>query len=260
MKKDFKTVCLPGVALAVALWFSAAGALAFELPADCRQCVVGIAPDWNSSRVVVRIFEKNSRGWMPTGGPWSGRLGKNGLAWGLGLHPVPAGGAAKREGDFRAPAGVFRLGGAYGYAAEIERNPSLPYHQITTRDLWVEDPASPDYNRHVRLGAEPASAWEKKQQMKQGEHAHSLKLFIAHNPAPGSVPGAGSSIFFHIWRAGGTKPSAGCTTLSEQGLCQLVAAIDPAKNPVYVLLPEAEYKRVSAKWGLPAVEAVAGDH
>jgi L,D-peptidoglycan transpeptidase YkuD (ErfK/YbiS/YcfS/YnhG family) len=241
-------------ALALAFCFAGNFAGAFELPADCRQCIVGIAPDWNSSRVEVRVFEKNGRDWLQAAGPWSGRLGKKGLAWGLGLHPLVPGVAMKREGDQRAPAGVFPLGGAYGYASAIEKNPALPYRQITTRDLWVEDSASPDYNRHLRLEAEPATAWEKNQQMKQGDHAHSLKLFIAHNPAPGAVPGAGSSIFFHIWRAGGAKPSAGCTTLSEQNLRRLVAAIDPAKNPVYVLLPQEEYRRVAREWKLPEVE------
>lgn len=230
---------------------------AFDLPVDCRQCVLGIAPDWNSSRVELWIFEKNGSGWLQTGGPWNGRLGKNGLAWGIGLHPLPPGVASKREGDFRAPAGVFALGGAYGYASGIQKNPALPYQQITTRDLWVEDPASPDYNRHLRLDAEPVTAWEKKQQMKQGDHAHSLKLFIAHNPAPSAIPGAGSSIFFHIWRSGGAKPSAGCTTLSEQNLRQLIAWIDPAKNPVYVLLPREEYLRVARDWKLPAFELPA---
>jgi L,D-peptidoglycan transpeptidase YkuD (ErfK/YbiS/YcfS/YnhG family) len=241
-------------ALAMTICISLLPVRAFELPADSRQCVLGIAPDWNSSRVEIRVFEKQGRDWAQTLGPWSGRLGKKGLAWGRGLHPVPPGAPAKREGDLRAPAGIFPIGGAYGYAEAIEKHPALPYHRISSRDLWVEDPASPDYNRHLRLAAEPATPWEKKQQMKQGDHAHSLKLFVAHNPAPGAIPGAGSSIFFHIWRAGGAKPSAGCTTLSEANLRQLIATIDPAKNPLYVLLPEEEYRRVEREWKLPAIE------
>jgi L,D-peptidoglycan transpeptidase YkuD (ErfK/YbiS/YcfS/YnhG family) len=254
MKKEYPNLFPAVLAIAVAICFSVKFAQAFELPTDCRQCIVGIATDWNSSRVEVRVFKKNGGAWVLTGGPWGGRLGKNGLAWGLGLHPVPVGVMAKREGDLRAPAGVFALGGAYGYAPQIEKNPALPYRQITTRDLWVEDPALPDYNRHVLLDSEPATAWEKKQQMKQGDPAHSLKLFIAHNPGPGAVPGAGSSIFFHIWRAEGAKPSAGCTTLSGQNLRSLIAAIDPAKNPVYVLLPEEEYRRVAREWKLPVID------
>jgi L,D-peptidoglycan transpeptidase YkuD (ErfK/YbiS/YcfS/YnhG family) len=254
MKSDSRKRFLAALVVAAAICLSGASARAFELPTDCRQCVLGVAPDWNSSRVEVRVFEKNSAGWSQTAGPWSGRLGKNGLAWGLGLHPIPDGVTAKREGDLRAPAGVFALGGAYGYAPRIEKAPALSYRQITKRDLWVEDPSSPDYNRHVVLESEPATAWEKKQQMKQGDPAHSLKLFIAHNPPPEAVPGAGSSIFFHIWRAEGAKPSAGCTVLSEPNLRSLIASIDPMKNPVYVLLPEEEYRRVAREWKLPNLE------
>jgi len=167
------------------------------------------------------------------------------------LHPVPVGAVIKQEGDWRTPAGVFAIGGAWGYAADIVRHPNMSYTQITPRDLWVEDPKSPLYNQHVRLKDEASTPWEKKQRMKQDDPAHALKLFIAHNAPPDARPGAGSAIFFHIWRAEGAKPTAGCTTMSGQNLRSLIAAIDPAKKPVYVILPRAEYDELRAKWRLP---------
>ena len=51
--------------------------------------------------------------------------------------------------------------------------------------------------------------------MKQGDDAHALKLFIAHNAPPNAVPNAGSSIFFHIWRRDGAASTAGCTTMEQ---------------------------------------------
>jgi len=230
---------------------SALAAPAFELPADARQCVVGIAPDWDGSRVTLHAYRKIDGRWTRELGPWPGRLGREGLAWGRGLHPLPAEARTKREGDWRAPAGVFRIGGAWGYDAEIKRHPRLPYRRITPRDLWVEDPQSPDYNRHLVLERDPTSAWEKKQQMRQGDPAHSLKLFIAHNAPPQPVPGAGSAIFFHIWRDGGGRPTAGCTTLAEARLRELIAWLDPEFDPVYVLLPAAEYQARRDSWRLP---------
>ena len=224
---------------------------AFELPQDSRQCLVGIAEDWNSSVVTLRLFEKSGPDWKQVGGEWKGRLGRDGLVWVLGLHPVSEGAVIKREGDWRTPAGVFKIGGAWGYAADVARHPKMCYEQVTSRDLWIEDPSSSLYNQHVRLKTEPSSAWEKKQQMRQDDPAHSLELFIAHNAPPAARPGAGSSIFFHIWRGGGAKPTAGCTTMSEQNLRSLIAAIDPARNPLYVVLPRSEYDRLRGAWKLP---------
>lgn len=224
---------------------------AFELPAASSQIVVGTAKDWNSSTVTLNTYEKRAGKWVKASGPWSGRLGKSGLIWGKGLHPVPAGQKVKKEGDMRAPAGVFRIGGAWGDHDSIQKHPKLFYRKVTSRDLWVEDPASPSYNKHLVLDREPSSAWEKKQQMKQNDYPHSLKLFIAHNAAPNITAGDGSAIFFHIWRNKGASPSAGCTTLEERHLRQLVAWVNPDKQPLYVLLPEAEYRAKKDSWKLP---------
>ena len=69
---------------------------------------------------------------------------------------------------------------------------------------------------------------QKKGQMRQNDHAHSLKLYIGHNDAilgGRPVPGLGSAIFFHIWRGGGSTATAGCTTMHETMLKQLIARI-----------------------------------
>ena len=131
---------------------------AFELPASSTQCVVGVANDWDSSHVTLTAYEKRGNQWVKTLGPWPGRLGKNGLIWGLGIHPNEPGAKLKKEGDGRAPAGVFRIGGAWGYEASIRKHPNLFYRQITKRDLWVEDVDSPSYNRHLVLDHHPATA------------------------------------------------------------------------------------------------------
>ncbi len=229
--------------------------LAAQVPRNCQQALVGIAGDWNSSHVTLTLYQKHGKSWKPVGAPWQGRLGKSGLAWGRDLHPkVSSNAPVKKEGDWRAPAGIFRIGGAYGYAADIQRHKNLPYHHITTKDLWVEDRNSPHYNRHIVLEKQPATSWEKKSQMRQNDHAHSLKLYIAHNDAilgGKPVPGLGSAIFFHIWRGGGSRPTAGCTTMPETKLKQLIATIDPAKHPIYILLPKAEYQQLRKSWKLP---------
>ena len=233
------------------LLLAATTARGFELPADSTQCVVGLAESWDSSRATLSFYEKHGSSWQRVGATWPARLGRDGLVWGLGMHPLPAAAPTKREGDWRAPAGVFGIGGVWGYAADVRKHPQLPYHQIGPRDLWVEDPTSPNYNRHLRLDHLPASAWEKKQQMKQDDPAHALKLFIAHNAPPKVLANAGSSIFFHIWRADGGKPTAGCTTMAETKLRELISRLDPTRKPLYVLLPKTEYAARRAQWKLP---------
>lgn len=228
------------------------GASAFELSRDVQQCLVGVGADWGSSQATLRYYERGKDGkWVQVWDAWPARLGKQGMAWGLGMHSAPKGVVMKQEGDWKSPVGVFAIGGVWGYEKSIRKDRKLPYRQITPRDLWVEDPESKHYNRHVVLDQDPATVWEKKQQMKQDDPAHALKLFIAHNAPPKVVKGAGSSIFFHIWRDAGGRPTAGCTTMDEQRLRSLIARIDPAKRPVYVLLPKEEYEKRRMAWRLP---------
>lgn len=224
---------------------------AFELPGNSSQCIVGISKGWDSSHVTLSYYEKSGGRWEKVGESWAGRLGRNGSIWGRGLHPVPQGARLKKEGDGRSPAGVFDLGGVWGAAAGVKKHPQTFYHQVTTRDLWVEDGSSKFYNQFLTLDHEPRTEWEKAAQMKQNDYPQSLKMFIGHNSPPNAVPYGGSSIFFHIWRRGGKAATAGCTTMVEGKLRMLIAEVDPNRRPLYVLLPKAEYTRLKPIWKLP---------
>jgi len=215
----------------------------YKLPASTTQAIVGITENWSSSHVNLGIYEKKAGKWQLVGSFWKGRLGRNGSAWGLGSSPTM--GTSYR---------VFSIGDAYGYAPAISKQSGLTYHKVTTKDLWVEDAGSAFYNRHIKLTHEPSSAWEKKQQMRQNDYAHALKLYVGHNTATQhqkAKPGFGSAIFFHIWRANGGKATSGCTTMAPNKLESMIGQIDPKKNPVYILLPRAEYMKYRAKWKLP---------
>lgn len=224
---------------------------AFELPAGSSQCVVGVADGWNSSHVTLSYYEKKGGEWKRVDSEWKGRLGSKGMAWGRGIHPSPRGAVLKKEGDGRAPAGVFDLGGVWGAHKSVKKHPKTFYHQVTPRDLWVEDGNSKFYNQFLTLDHEPVTEWEKKAQMKQNDYPQSLKMFIAHNAVPNVVANGGSSIFFHIWRREGAAASAGCTTMAEEKLRWLIATVDPGRRPLYVLLPSAEYQRLKPVWKLP---------
>ena len=227
-----------------------------QIPRDSRQAIVGISKNWDDSHVTLQRFARAGGQWRPVGTPWPGRLGKAGLAWGRGVTsgPPPEGISAKKEGDGKAPAGIFLLGGAYGLVApdDLPRHRDLPYTKVSPRHLWIEDPASPHYNRHLVLEApEPTTAWERKQQMKLNDPAHALKLLIRHNTDPQPIAGAGSAIFFHIWRENGKRATTGCTTMQEAKLREVIAWLDPGAQPVYVLLPRESYDLFRRSWHLP---------
>ena len=224
------------------------------MPAETTQAVVGIAEGWNSSHAAISLLEKDGGGWRRVLGPVPARLGSKGLVWGLGLHTPPRGGTVKKEGDGRSPAGVFAIGGLWTTRGDVKADRSIPIVHVCDRDLWVSDLRSPLYNRYVRLDHPAATPWEKKEQMRLNDAAHSIKILIRHNTDETKgrpVRGAGSSIFFHIWRQNGAYPTAGCTAMDESNLRAILARLKPSRRPVYVLLPNAEYVRLRPAWGLP---------
>ena len=90
--------------------------------------------------------------------------------------------------------------------------------------------------------------------MRQTDYPHSIKMLIHHNTVESvgtPIVGAGSSIFFHIWRREGAAPTAGCTAMPEENLRAIISRLRARRNPVYILLPRAEYARYRSDWKLP---------
>ncbi len=219
------------------------------------QVIIGVADGWNAQRALLYLFQRRGpqAPWQAaTPAPWPVLLGRSGLAWGNGAVPVPhgqAGISSKREKDWRAPAGLFQIGKLYGYAPAAPRNASWPYHQVTARDCWIDDPQHPSYNRHLLIDPNNPPPWYEKQRMRLGDSAYRWMLEIRHNSSP-PIPGHGSAIFFHT-RRGPTKPSAGCTTMALENLESLIRWLQPNLQPVYILLPRAEYQARVRAWNLP---------
>src|SRR5688500_17925518 len=87
------------------------------------QMIVVTTADWDAVDARLQRYERASASdaWRPVGGPIAAAVGRTGLAWGTGIHPDPqVEGPAKREGDGKAPAGIYRLSSAFGYAAPAE--------------------------------------------------------------------------------------------------------------------------------------------
>jgi L,D-peptidoglycan transpeptidase YkuD (ErfK/YbiS/YcfS/YnhG family) len=233
------------------MWLFPVVALAGPVPEESTQLVLAVVPGPDDSHATVTRWLREGDSWRADGAPVPARIGADGVAWGRGLHP-PQPGLQKVEGDDRAPAGVFVLGDAYGYAPTMAV--SWPYHPVGPRDLWVEDPSSSLYNTHLVVeGDRPLLPWEQKATMRLNDAAHALKVFVAHNAAPSAQPGAGSAIFLHTWRREGSAPTAGCTAMARSDLDALVAWLQPEARPVFVLLTASDLARLAEPWSLPEI-------
>ncbi len=227
-------------------------ASAAPLPADCLQLIVGLTDTWDSSTGTLQLYQRTSptAEWTPVSSERRILLGKNGLAWGRGVAGQDQSGLRKREGDKRAPAGLFAIGKIYTFDDALPAGANYPFHAITTADAWIDDVANPLYNQHVTVDPANPPAWFKGQAMKHGDPFHRWLVEIRHNADP-PVHGAGSAIFFHLQR-GPDRKTAGCTTMAQDTLVPLMRWLRTDADPHYVLLPRAEYTRLAPAWDLPS--------
>jgi hypothetical protein len=227
--------------LLLPFWLAAsalADGIADAIPPACRQMVLVTAANWDSPRGELRRYERGGQRWREIGAAQSVLLGERGLAWGSGMHEVPRqAGNRKREGDRRAPAGVFQLPSAFGRSTAAQLALSrFPYRQLLADTEAVDDPASRFYNRVVQRGQVPSPDWKSSEHMAQIAD-YELGVVVAHNPQ--NIPGAGSCIFIHQWR-GERTGTAGCTVLRAAPLLALVRWLEAKKHPVLVQLPLRE--------------------
>lgn len=215
------------------------------------QCLVVLASDWNAKSGVLRAFERTSShdDWRSRGPAIPVVLGKQGLAWGRGLFAGNTG-PLKIEGDNKAPAGIFRLGPAFGYAPKSGASwIKLTYFPLTKESEGVDDPRSRHYNQLVNRSQVTRVDWQSSEQMLRKDDLYKWGVVVNHNPA--RTPGAGSCIFLHIWR-NSSSPTAGCTAMPERDLVSLLHWLDPGARPVLVQMPAPEYEAARSRLRLPA--------
>ena len=85
----------------------------------------------------------------------------------------------------------------------------------------------------------------------KGDQRYREGFVIQHN-ANGAVANGGSCIFAHLW-GNPDKTTAGCTAMAEPAMQALLQWLQPQAKPVFVLLPQAQWRRLAADWQLPAV-------
>ena len=214
------------------------------------QLLVVTTATWDTTGGMLRRYSRDATGrWRAEGTRVPIVVGRTGLAWGVGFASAAAGEPAKREGDGKAPAGVFPLGRAFGFAPSAKAvGTRLPYLRLIETTECVDDTASAHYNGIVDRRRVARVDWTSSERMRRIE-LYRLGVVVDYNARPPAA-GRGSCIFLHVW-GGARSSTAGCTAMAEPALAEVVRWLDPARRPALVQLTDAAYARRRAAWGLP---------
>jgi len=192
-----------------------AGETCPQLLTDARQLVLAVSPDASSRTAEVRLFERSSpdSAWKQTGATKSASLGRNGMGWAWNYGALAAQNEPlKSEGDGRTPAGVFALGGLFGFGSSSARD----YTRLENgKNICVDDLNSPHYNTVVSRSAAGEGT--------SGEDMGTISLYrrglFVGFPTDREQKG-GSCIFIHVWRRP-NSPTSGCVALAERDVTDL---------------------------------------
>ncbi|HWU78426.1 MAG TPA: hypothetical protein VN043_18165 [Rhodanobacter sp.] len=252
--------CLAGSAVLLTLCAATAAADAPVTEAgrwqQSGQLVLVTVADWNADHGTMRTFTRGRHGWVEAGIPAPVTIGRHGAGWGLGLNAPRRDGPLKHEGDSRSPAGVFRIGQVFGYAARADT--TMPYRALSATDYCVDVVGASHYNRIVDANVVGADAVKgSTEPMRRdihldGDQHYRLGFEIEQNWQ--SRPGAGSCIFGHLWSSP-TDATVGCTAMAPAVMQSLVAWLRPQRKPIFVLLPQSAYLKVRDAWKLPMIAA-----
>jgi len=206
-----------------------------EPPAKSRQMVVVTTENWQAVTGTLHRFARggSDQAWRPVGERIPVTVGREGMAWGLGLHAVPKGDVCKVEGDGKAPAGIFRLAAAFGYDTR-PKGLKLPYIQARAGIEAIDDPDSHYYNQIVDRAEVAKVDWRSSEMLLRTDDSYRYGVVIAHNPK--CVPRGGSCIFLHVWSRRG-EGTAGCTAMSLAAIAELQRWLDPKAEPVLLQAP-----------------------
>lgn len=195
---------------------------------NTKQLIVVSTKNWSTPTGTLQRYEKTDK-WRKVGKKLDIKLGRNGLGWGIGLHSIPINAKhIKKEGDGKAPAGIFSLKQAFGYNPLVV---DYPYEVYKATDHCVDDVNSKLYNKIVD-GTKVQKDYKSFEHMKFTKDYYKYGIVVNHNHIDeyGSVKGAGSCIFIHIKKV----PTAGCTVMKEAEMKEIIKWLDMKSEPLLV--------------------------
>jgi L,D-peptidoglycan transpeptidase YkuD (ErfK/YbiS/YcfS/YnhG family) len=193
----------------------AAGRAQVSLPAGTTQVVT--VTNWIKARAFAHLnaWQLEGSSWVHVFGPWTARIGGGGWA-----SP-----GQKIEGDDLTPQGTYGFQFMFG----VNPNPGVHFawRHAFRYDYWDDDPASARYNLWTNTRTRNAGA---NPEPMHNVPAYNYAAVIGYNLA--RVPGAGSAIFLHV---GDGQATAGCVSLPQAELLQVITWLRPAANPVITM-------------------------
>ena len=176
-----------------------------------RQLITVTTASYAATYATLRVYEVSGAKRVLVFGPWTARVGYNGVA-----RP-----GRKREGDGKTPSGTYGLSFFFGVQSDLGF--SFPFRHAYSYDYWDDDPSSPRYNEWVDARKQkPGANPEPMHQVPAYDYA----AVIAYNTA--RVPGLGSAIFLHV---GTGTATAGCVSLPRAELIKVLRWLKPGDNP-----------------------------
>jgi len=122
----------------------------------------------------------------------------------------------KREGDGKSPRGKWEITELFFRPNRIRGLKSAK--PLKPEDGWCDTPNHPRYNCKVKL---PFAAGHEK--LWREDDAYDILGNTSHNQRP-RIRGAGSAIFFHLWREGAIE-TEGCIALKRRDMLVVLSLI-----------------------------------
>lgn len=213
---------------------------------NAKQLILVISDTWDDYPAITGLYmrEELDANWKLLA-KFPSRIGNKGFGWSSMKFLNISKGPMKKEGDSKAPAGVFSLGVAFGFADSIDND--YPYIPLTSSIECVDDGKSKYYNRIIDVN-NVEKDWNSSEKMREIE-LYSLGMMINFNTDEYNIE-RGSCVFLHYF---GKKGTAGCTSFKKDDMHRIVDWVDKDKNPVIVQLPKEAYLKVKNSWKLPEI-------
>jgi len=127
----------------------------------------------------------------------------------------------KKEGDYKTPKGIFKLGNIYYRADRIQKPQSkLKLIKIKKEMGWCDDPKSKFYNKLVKIRKKSKFKYEK---LFRKDYKYDLLILIKYNYEK-VIKHKGSAIFLHLTK--NYSNTKGCIALQKKDFLILLKVIN----------------------------------